>query len=866
MNPHSDNANIIPLHINSNDVRSEVVMRTAIKEGLGRLPKPIQKVHEVAQTRFKASIQSLFDHVDDALFELADRASSNLEQNVFFESMREVRIQRRAMEKSFVHKIDQNFAVLAGDNVEGYPESSSDFDLDNDDLSLVSKDELEELVAVDSLVSKSLAKNKSALGAVGLRMASLLPLSEDNNPFSPRLLADSFVSVSAKIEVDIKAKLVLFKLFERYVMNELASILNEVNHTLTDQGVAVPSARMSAKPPRFSAPAQRQRMGDEPLSAPHSADSMPAGDSLATGLYATLQSLLNPQQPQASSQANFADPAYSSGDQQDGYSVTEISYGLLSALSQLQQQQLQQAPIANGLQAGEAQLLTADHIQAAIHSATGKELLDDRSQDVIKLVDMLFSYILEDGNLPDPIKLLLSRLQIPFIKVAIADDAFFNKGGHPARRLLNEMATASIGWSGDLDSKKADPLLTKIDTIVTKVLEEFDSNFEIFILLLTDFIAFQEKERRRAMLFEKRAIDAEDGKAKAEIGRQKVDGELYKLIAGKQLPEVFTGFIQGPWSNILFLIYMRQGASSKQWTNALNVAKELVWSVLPVADERHLNKLTNLLPRLDASIKKGLESISYNPAKQSRFIEKFAAYHQSLLDDYHGPARVNVIEESQPQEQQRQQPQSQKTQPQKRQSQESPLNGAQRLEKTVAAPVPPIQQNQTRLLQNEVADKRATEEQVSLATSVPIEPAPVKPVSVKKLSSSDGANHGKEAAPQHVSLKKSIEPQSQTTEQPAMEEPVIDAQYLNLVDNFTVGVWFEKEDQGSTAYRCRLAAIIRGTGKYIFVNRAGVKVAEEARETLAIQLQTGHLKTLDDSMLFDRALESVISNLRKKDR
>jgi hypothetical protein len=98
--------------------------------------------------------------------------------------------------------------------------------------------------------------------------------------------------------------------------------------------------------------------------------------------------------------------------------------------------------------------------------------------------------------------------------------------------------------------------------------------------------------------------------------------------------------------------------------------------------------------------------------------------------------------------------------------------------------------------------------------------------------------------------------------QPAAE-PVAEPQYLNLVDNFTVGVWFEKIDENASPYRCRLAAIIRGTGKYIFVNRSGIKVAEETRDTLAMQLQKGKLRTLDDSMLFDRALESVITSLRQ---
>ena len=63
-------------------------------------------------------------------------------------------------------------------------------------------------------------------------------------------------------------------------------------------------------------------------------------------------------------------------------------------------------------------------------------------------------------------------------------------------------------------------------------------------------------------------------------------------------------------------------------------------------------------------------------------------------------------------------------------------------------------------------------------------------------------------------------------------------------------------------FRSRLAAIIRATGKYIFVNRSGVKVAEETRMSLALALKSGRLQVLDDGMLFDRALEAVIGNLR----
>ena len=51
-------------------------------------------------------------------------------------------------------------------------------------------------------------------------------------------------------------------------------------------------------------------------------------------------------------------------------------------------------------------------------------------------------------------------------------------------------------------------------------------------------------------------------------------------------------------------------------------------------------------------------------------------------------------------------------------------------------------------------------------------------------------------------------------------------------------------------------------GHYIFVNRSGVKVAEKTKLELASDLKEGLVQVLNDGLLFDRALESIIGNLR----
>jgi hypothetical protein len=99
-------------------------------------------------------------------------------------------------------------------------------------------------------------------------------------------------------------------------------------------------------------------------------------------------------------------------------------------------------------------------------------------------------------------------------------------------------------------------------------------------------------------------------------------------------------------------------------------------------------------------------------------------------------------------------------------------------------------------------------------------------------------------------------------EVPALEETeVVSQQWLDQTDNLRVGAWIELTRDG-TKLRCKLAAFIRATGKYIFVNRSGAKVAEYRRQELAATMASGAISMLDDGLIFDRALESIIDNLR----
>ncbi len=96
-------------------------------------------------------------------------------------------------------------------------------------------------------------------------------------------------------------------------------------------------------------------------------------------------------------------------------------------------------------------------------------------------------------------------------------------------------------------------------------------------------------------------------------------------------------------------------------------------------------------------------------------------------------------------------------------------------------------------------------------------------------------------------------------DQGAAPEPA----FLAKINRLREGSWVEIQQDGAEPLRCKLATIVKPGDRYVFVNRRGMKVADKSRMALARDLQDERLVLLDDSQVFDRALQAVIGNLRQ---
>lgn len=89
-----------------------------------------------------------------------------------------------------------------------------------------------------------------------------------------------------------------------------------------------------------------------------------------------------------------------------------------------------------------------------------------------------------------------------------------------------------------------------------------------------------------------------------------------------------------------------------------------------------------------------------------------------------------------------------------------------------------------------------------------------------------------------------------------------DAEDMAWVESLGVGSWFELRDHDPVV-RAKLSARLDEGRRYVFVNRAGFRVAEYAAAEMARAVRDAEVMELEEVAAFDQALERVIASLRE---
>ncbi len=564
------------------------------------------EAHVCAQ--LDAPVNRLFEGVDDALFDLADRSAQN-NQGDFFQGMREIRRRRQPMHQEFLRLVRQGFADLGTTRPsEPRPDASTE-DEPRVHLELMNESDVEIGVATDAMVSRIEGQHSQPLWALHQRFGLLVGardrVNSANNPMGPRRLCAAFVEAAEVLDVSLEVRLIVLKLFERHVLQALEALIDQINNALAKAGVLAEIRHEFVRRGKDAAPAEaasaeelveQRQVSAEPGRAHARAETrtriLQVVDELRSLLSAQRQSSLRLPQ-------GLTETALPEVKDED----------LLEALTYMQLDLSRQAhaPPEPGPLSTPSLRSVKDSLLRKVGGidAAGLRLARlGESEDALDLVGMVFDYAVQDRNLPAPIQALLGRLQIPYLKVALLDRDFIANPDHPARHLLDRMSAACIGWSEESDRDHR--LYDKVQEVVSTILQDFHDDVGVFDRLSEQFTAFLDQNRKRAELAERRATETARGREKLETAQRMAARALIRRVSGKLVPEQVRCLLTDRWSNYLVFAYLRHGPDSDEWRMAESFIENVVQTLHPPADESGRARLRGLKPALEWTLRKGL--------------------------------------------------------------------------------------------------------------------------------------------------------------------------------------------------------------------------------------------------------------------
>ena len=184
-------------------------------------------------------LATLFDRVDDSLFVMAERASVNSDQNLYFEAMRELRLARGGVLTRYKGEFTGGFELMVGGGNSASLKSSR--------FTLVRDSELEENVAIESMVARARNRFGDELSLLSLRLDRLISaqvVDEGNNAISPEKVCTAFMMATADVNIDIRMRLLLLKLFEKEVLSQIDTLYSKLNSFLADMGI-LPNVKLA---------------------------------------------------------------------------------------------------------------------------------------------------------------------------------------------------------------------------------------------------------------------------------------------------------------------------------------------------------------------------------------------------------------------------------------------------------------------------------------------------------------------------------------------------------------------------------------------------------------------------------------------
>jgi hypothetical protein len=564
------------------------------------------------------SLVPVLDEFEISLVRQASKSNAGESGQRSLESIRKLKSTRNQLLPRLVLALEHGVARL-DQRAASAPKKTTPLALALEDLELVGATDLDETLTLQDMAARLEARHSLALYELGHRFAVLVARPAfhiDAVPLGPAHVGEALRYAAAALDVPIDHRVLLYEAFDRLAMSGVGALYAAANLHFVEQGIfrhlqvqtSVRGRDAGARPGIDARPSASPAAASEPSAAPRPGPkktSTMGEDTAAFGLAAfeVVSTQARVSRPSAPPPRD-APVLRSAAEMRDAEQFKPVSEWLAArrrvlCINNAMKDAAAYEPSAREVQTalGTLQIrspptimlggkvvhrtlaqLKQDLLNQLRHvTPPGQALqLGDEDTDTIEVLGLLFDELMHTLRSTGRTPSLLTRLQVPILRVALRDKGFFLRADHPARQLLNTVAETGVHWIDDVGGESDVALIERVQRAIERVNNEFDSDLKLLERINDDLLLHMQSLARRADVAERRLVDAARGREKLAMARETASRAISSRLAAAKPSRLLRTLLEQAWTDVLALTVLRQGEGSETYRRQLDVADQLI--------------------------------------------------------------------------------------------------------------------------------------------------------------------------------------------------------------------------------------------------------------------------------------------------
>jgi hypothetical protein len=235
----------------------------------------------------------------------------------------------------------------------------------------------------------------------------------------------------------------------------------------------------------------------------------------------------------------------------------------------------------------------------------------------IEVVALMFQSILAEERIPPSVRVWFARLQIPVLRVALAEPEFFSALQHPARRLIDRMGSCVMGFESNVGSAALEAEIKRVVQVIEQYPETGRRVFQLVFDEFQKFLSTYLSEQSSASRFVSVAQQVEQ----KETLSVQYTIELRKLLDDVPVRDEVRDFLFKVWVEVLAVASVKYGLKHEETSSLKQVASDLLWAASAKPNRNDRARVIQQLPALLQRLRHGMGLLGFPAGLQDQHIK-----------------------------------------------------------------------------------------------------------------------------------------------------------------------------------------------------------------------------------------------------